>query len=176
MIVNFLNSVRGAVMQQTRVATFLAMPIFGGIRAEVISGMLEHAATVKVPQGEFYFREGDKSESMYVLEAGRVQLLKHFGGAAHILGELGPGDCFGEMALLDLFPRSASVIAETDCSAIELSTRSLYGLYESDVEQFALVQMNIARELSRRLRAADERLFRAYRGADDPAAPWTYIA
>ncbi len=163
-------------MQHTRVETLLSMPIFGGIRPEIISGLLEHAVTVNVRQGEFYFREGDKSECMYVLESGRVQLLKHFGGAAHILGELNAGDCFGEMALLDLFPRSASVLAETDCSAIELGTRSLFGLYETDVEQFALVQMNIARELSRRLRAADERLFRSYIGADDPAAPWTYIA
>ena len=163
-------------MLQNRVETLLAMPIFGGLRPEVIAGLLEHAATVEVKRGEFYFREGDKSESMYVLERGKVSLLKHFGGAAHILGELGAGDCFGEMALLDLFPRSASVLAETDCSAIELNTRSLYELYETDVGQFALVQMNIARELSRRLREADERLFRAYIGADDPAAPWAYIA
>lgn len=163
-------------MLPSRVDTLMAMPIFGGIRPEVIAGLLDHAATVTVAPGEFYFREGDRSESMYVLESGKVSLLKHWGGAAHILGELHEGDCFGEMALLDLFPRSASVLAETPCSAIELNTSSFHDLYQVDMEQFALIQMNIARELSRRLRAADERLFRAYIGADDPAAPWAYIA
>jgi len=78
------------------------------------------------------------------------------------------------MALLDLFPRSASVLALAPCTAIELSTATLYKLYETHLEQFALIQMNIARELSRRLRAADERLFRTQIGADDPKAAWAY--
>jgi CRP-like cAMP-binding protein len=163
-------------MPAARVATLQDMPIFGGIRGEILSRLVELAAPVSIDQGEFFFREGDRAESMYVLESGRVSLLKHWGGAAHILGDLRVGDCFGEMALLDLFPRSASVLAETPCSALELTTSSLQLLKSEDLEQYVLIQMNIARELSRRLRAADERLFRSYIGADDPAAPWTYVA
>jgi CRP-like cAMP-binding protein len=82
--------------------------------------------------------------------------------------ELGPGDCFGEMALMDLFPRSASVIARDDCRALEIAAGDLLDLYEHDVEQFALVQMNMGREVCRRLRATDELLFRAMMG-DPPA-------
>lgn len=159
-------------MHASRVAALQAMPIFGAIRADVVAGFVEAARTVSVAQGEYYFREGDKAESMYVLEAGEVALLKHWAGKSHVLGHLGAGDCFGEMALLDLFPRSASVLATAPCTAIELSTGSLYQLYETDLEQFALMQMNIARELSRRLRAADEQLFRAHVGAADPQAAW----
>jgi CRP-like cAMP-binding protein len=81
------------------------------------------------------------------------------------------------MALLDLHPRSASVQAIEACTALALSTASLFRLYETDVAQFALVQMNIARELSRRLRAADERLFRTRVGAlrlePEPGLPLT---
>jgi CRP-like cAMP-binding protein len=161
-------------MQTSRVEALQAMPIFGGIRADVLAGIVESAATVAVAQGEFYFREGDKAESMYVLETGEVALLKHWEGEPHVLGHLRAGDCFGEMALLDLFPRSASVLALVPCTAIELSTRSLHQLFETHLEQFALMQMNIARELSRRLRAADELLFRAHIGADDPKAAWAY--
>jgi CRP-like cAMP-binding protein len=68
------------------------------------------------------------------------------------------------MALLDLCPRSASVRAVEDCSAIELSSANLYRLFERDVEQFALIQMNIGREMSRRLRITDDLLFRASMG------------
>lgn len=101
------------------------------------------------------------AEAMFVLERGRVSVVKRWEGHDYPLRVLGPGDCFGEMALIDLFPRSASVVALEDCSVIRLTSADLYRVYEADVEQFALIQMNMARELSRRLRSADERLFRA---------------
>jgi CRP-like cAMP-binding protein len=88
--------------------------------------------------------------------------------------EFGPGDCFGEMALMDLFPRSASIRALVDSTAIELTPDDLLRLYDHDLEQFTLVQMNIGREVCRRLRATDELLFRARMGelADSAPAPF----
>jgi CRP-like cAMP-binding protein len=112
---------------------------------------------------------------MFVLESGEVAVLKRWEGRQYLLGNLRQGDCFGEMALLDLFPRSASVLALAPCTAIELSTASFFSLYETDIEQFALVQMNIARELSRRLRAADERRFRAQVGAPYPTPEPSFL-
>jgi CRP-like cAMP-binding protein len=99
-----------------------------------------------------------------VLEAGRAVVMKAWRGRDFILNDLGPGDCFGEMALMDLQPRSASVRAETDCRAIEVGNDDLLHLYACDVEQFALLQMNIGREVCRRLRATDDLLFRARMG------------
>lgn len=161
-------------MQPSRIKALQSMPIFGGIRADVLAGFVEAAVMVTVAQDAFFFREGDKAESMYVLETGKVALLKHWEGKSHVLAHLQAGDCFGEMALLDLFPRSASVLAIEPCTAIELSTRSLYQLCETHIDQFALIQMNIARELSRRLRAADERLFRTQVGADEMKEAWAH--
>lgn len=156
-----------------RIATLQATPIFGGLRADILASLVASTRTVTLPEGANFFREGDRAESMYVLEAGEVALFKRWAGEDFLLGHKGPGDCFGEMALLDLFPRSASVRAVSPCTAIELTTASFQKLYESDVEQFALVQMNIARELSRRLREADERLFRTHIGAEHPEAVYS---
>lgn len=75
-----------------------------------------------------------------------------------MLRELGPGDCFGEMAMIDFAPRSASVQALAPCRAFALSIARLHRLYEQDLEQFALIQMNLSRELSRRLRVTMDRL------------------
>jgi CRP-like cAMP-binding protein len=152
-------------MQESRIAALQAMPIFGAIRSDVLASLVEACATIAVPAGQYFFREGDRAGSMFVLESGEVAVLKQWAGQQHELGRLRRGDCFGEMALIDLFPRSASVLAVEACTAIELSTASLFKLYETDLEQFALVQMNIARELSRRLRAADEHRFHARVGA-----------
>ena len=69
---------------------------------------------------------------------------------------LGEGECLGEMALFDYMPRSASAVANTDCRLIEITSQNLYGVYQMDMEQFALIQMNLGREIARRLRKADD--------------------
>ena len=163
-------------MEPARVAALQRMPIFGGIRADVLQFLVDQASTVSVPAGAYFFRENDQAQSVFVLEAGRVAVLKLWSGQEHLLTHLGQGDCFGEMALMDLFPRSASVRAVEDCSALELAASAFYALYEKDLEQFALIQMNLGREVSRRLRVADERLFRLKMGmlsADGEEGPLT---
>jgi CRP/FNR family transcriptional regulator, cyclic AMP receptor protein len=161
-------------MLPTRIEVLQRMPIFGALRDDALQTLLEHARTREVAAGAFYFHEGDAARSMFVLEAGRGLVTKAWCGREFVLNALGPGDCFGEMSLMDLGPRSASVLAEQDCRAIEFSTDDLMNLYERDVEQFALVQMNISREVCRRLRATDELLFRAQMG-ELPAGPEAFF-
>jgi CRP/FNR family transcriptional regulator, cyclic AMP receptor protein len=151
-------------MTPGRVALLQSMPIFGALRDDALECLLEGAPTVSRSAGEFFFREGDQAQSMYVLEEGAVEVLKRWQDRLYPLHRLGAGDCFGEMALMDLFPRSASVRAVAPSRAIEIAPDALNRLYERDVEQFALIQMNIGREVSRRLRATDELLFRASMG------------
>ncbi|MBO9515709.1 MAG: cyclic nucleotide-binding domain-containing protein [Variovorax sp.] len=140
------------------------MPIFGAIGAETIEFLLGPAPVSHVRRGEYFFREHDEPTCMFVLESGHVTVSKSWAQHELLIRRLGPGDCFGEMALLDLCPRSATVRADEDCIAIELTSANLLRLFEHDVEQFALIQMNIAREMSRRLRITDDLLFRARMG------------
>jgi CRP/FNR family transcriptional regulator, cyclic AMP receptor protein len=148
-------------VQQARIEALQRMPIFGGIRADILDFLVQSSTALAVKKGEYFFRQGDQAQSMFVLEGGEVEILKIWDGEEHLLRRLRQGDCFGEMALMDLFPRSASVRALEDCTAIELSAASLYRVYERDVEQFAMIQMNMGREVSRRLRVADDHLFLA---------------
>lgn len=145
------------------------MPIFGGIDEGSLRFLLEPVPSLSVPAGQFFFRERDPADCMYVLQSGRVAVLKDWAGREMVLRELGTGDCFGEMALLDLFPRSASVRALDDCRAIGLTPGHLYRLFEHDATQFAMIQMNIGREMSRRLRESDEQLFSLTMGEPKPA-------
>lgn len=147
-------------MDSRQIQLLQRMPIFGAIQARTLETLLSGAAGVEVAAGDHFFRQGEMADGMFVLQRGRVAVVRNWEGQDYRLRELGPGDCFGEMALIDLFPRSASVLALENCSALRLTNADLYRVYESDLEQFALIQMNIARELSRRLRTADERLFR----------------
>jgi len=145
------------------------MPIFGAVSDAAVRFLIEQARVVCVRAQEFFFHEGDQASGMFVLESGRVAIMREWQGQQLCLHRLGRGDCFGEMALMDLLPRSASVQALDDCSAIEITAEHLYELSRQDLEQFALIQMNMGREVSRRLRDADEQLFRCQMAADRTA-------
>jgi CRP-like cAMP-binding protein len=149
---------------EARIELLQRMPIFGGIRADVLQFLLGLCPVVSVPANEFFFREHDQADSMFVLEAGKVAVLKSWGGQEYVLSILKEGDCFGEMAVMDLGPRSACVRAVEDCTAIHISAANLHQVYTQDFKQFALIQMNMGREVCRRLREADNRLFCAKMG------------
>jgi CRP/FNR family transcriptional regulator, cyclic AMP receptor protein len=151
-------------MQPTRIELLQRMPVFGAIRDDTLTFLLQQARSVQVAAGQLFFRQHDPADTMFVLEAGRVVVFKSWQGQDVALHDLGAGDCFGEMALMDLLPRSASVRADIDCQAIEISGADLHQLYQRDAEQFALLQMNIGREVCRRLRATSELLFQARMG------------
>jgi len=155
-------------MNATRIDLLQAMPIFGALRDDTLAYLLQGAREVCVPAQGWFFREGDAAASLFVLQAGGASVLKAWKGRQYPLRRLGPGDCFGEMALMDLLPRSASVRADEACRAIELGAGDLQRLAEHDLEQFALMQMNMGREVSRRLRETDELLFAAGMGEGLP--------
>jgi CRP/FNR family cyclic AMP-dependent transcriptional regulator len=163
-------------MQEARIELLQRMPVFGGIRADVLEFLLGLCPVVSVPTNAFFFREHDQADSMFVLEAGKVAVLKSWHGREYLLRTLKEGDCFGEMAVMDLSPRSASVRAVEDCTAICLSAANLYKVYAQDLKQFALIQMNMGREVCRRLREADNRLFRARMGTPGADSKHVFLA
>lgn len=148
-------------MQEARIELLQRMAIFGGIGTETLQFLLSLCPIVSVPATEYFFREDDEGDSMFVLEAGKAAVLKSWLGQDQLLQTLIKGDCFGEMAVIDHCPRSASVRAVEDCTAIRISSADLYQVYARDLKQFALIQMNMGREVSRRLREANDRLFGA---------------
>lgn len=145
-------------MDVERIARLLQTPVFGGLKAAALQRLIAGSQVVEMPSGGVFVREGDLGDKVYVLEEGRVEVLKTVGNQERLLKELGPGDCFGEMALLDISPRSATVRALETCRALEVPASTLYQLYEQDLEQFSLLSLNMAREVSRRLRETERLL------------------
>lgn len=122
--------------------------------------MLEHlAATLRLatPQpGDIMFREGDQAAEMYVVIDGEFEVLKRSKrGVDARVAVLGAGDWFGEMSILDVQPRSASVRVVSPSRVLIVTAADLDAMYRRDVRTYALFVLNIARELSRRLRVAD---------------------
>jgi CRP-like cAMP-binding protein len=74
------------------------------------------------------------------------------------LVQLGPGECFGEMALVELQPRSATVRVRKRAKTFSLNNMDLWNLYREDNYAYVIVLQNICRILSHRLRTADSRI------------------
>ena len=163
-------------MDQDRIRALQSTSMFGAIDDTAVAFLLERAELRSVSQGECFFEQGEEGGSAFLLERGEASVIKVWKGQEHRLRRLGAGDCFGEVALLDFGPRSATIRADQDCRAIELHARDLRALAKANVEQFALVYMNLGRELSRRLRDADDRLFRTRVefGELEPAADYDF--
>ncbi len=151
-----------------RLKLLAAMPVFGGLNDATFELLTSLAQPVAVTAGEHFFREGDESQAMYVLQTGQVEIYKTWHSTSKLLRYMNAGDCFGEMALIDLSPRSASALAVEPSEALQITPAILYEIYQHDLEQFTLLQMNMGREISRRLRRNDDLLFRALMGDSLP--------
>jgi len=100
--------------------------------------------------------EGTPGRELYVIEEGSVAVSKRTAdGRVVELGKLGAGDCFGEMALVGIMRRTATVRAQSRLTLLVLSYASIAELAKERPHSFTLMVMNLARELCRRLRQAD---------------------
>lgn len=104
--------------------------------------------------GAVLFEEGDPGSRMYVLRSGRVKIAKRVGGAEVTLAILGPGDFFGEMALLEKLPRTATATVLEDARLIEVDEST----FESLVRRSTEISVRLLRRLSARLREADRQI------------------
>jgi CRP/FNR family transcriptional regulator len=99
------------------------------------------------------FSESDTGRTLYLLVRGVVTLEKSSGEGTMFVAERRPGEYFGEMALFDNQPRSATAIAQTDCELLLLSQAD----FLECVRRFPQIALRIIGTLSTRLREADER-------------------
>ncbi|MDB5750100.1 MAG: cyclic nucleotide-binding protein [Ramlibacter sp.] len=94
-----------------RIELLQAMPVFGGLRGDALAFLPEPASTVTVAADAFFFRQDEPAQSMFVLEAGTGAVVKSWRGHQYLLSRIAKGDRFGEMASMDMRPRSASMVA-----------------------------------------------------------------
>lgn len=131
-----------------------SLPLFGGLEPAEVEAFADAATLIHLSEGDIVYREGAQAEHLYVVESGELAVQK--GSEARVLAELRRGDFFGEMSFIDMQPRSATVRAKTEVALWRWPYVQMHAVYRSDPKAYLLVVMNIAREISRRLRRADE--------------------
>jgi CRP/FNR family transcriptional regulator, cyclic AMP receptor protein len=133
------------------------VPLFSELSARELERIASVAIPRSYPKGVRVFHEGDASDACYIVRAGKLRVTReHSDGRAIALATLGPGDFFGELAMLDGGSRSASVETLSECELVALPA--------SDVRRVIAAHGDIAAKLivalTRRLRETNERLAR----------------
>ena len=137
----------------------IATPFFGGLSDAGLELLVSMLVERRFDADATVVAEGEPGRSMYIVHSGElvVSKLGESGRVIRISG-LGPGDFFGEMTLIEMQNRSATVVAESATVLYELTARQLYACYKADIHAYVMVMQNINRELCRRLRRADKRI------------------
>jgi len=105
---------------------------------------------------EVVVREGEPGEQLFVIVSGQVRACRDYSKVTEReLARLGSGECFGEMCILDTQPRSATIQTTHDSTLYSLDARAFYELQLTLPLQFNLLLLNLARDLSCRLRRLD---------------------
>ncbi|MCG8545144.1 MAG: Crp/Fnr family transcriptional regulator [Alphaproteobacteria bacterium] len=104
--------------------------------------------------GEILFRQGDASETVYLIKSGTVAVLKERHDSPVVLGHVGAGEFLGEMGAVEALPRSATAKAETAVEADIFEKSQFLELVSRDSE----LAFNLIRRLSMRLRDVDNRI------------------
>ena len=107
--------------------------------------------------GREIFKEGDKGDGIYVVKDGLVEVSAAVGRSVrHVFARIGPGDVFGEMAVLDYKPRSASAVAAKDSTVYFIPRDEILSL----LERSPVLAMALLREISDRLREFNRQYIR----------------
>lgn len=139
-------------------AFLLATPFFGGLSDASLDLLISMLVERGFDAGATIVAEGEPGRSMFIVKSGRLAVSKHAHAGSDVpISALQPGDFFGEMTLIEMQNRSATVIAESETVLFELTAKNLYACYKADIHAYVMVLQNINRELCRRLRRADER-------------------
>jgi CRP/FNR family cyclic AMP-dependent transcriptional regulator len=141
---------------QPTVSDLRAIGLFGALSDEILTQFAQTLLVRVIDPGVTLFREGDDGREMFVVLQGELEVLKrsHRGTDARV-ALLGPGDWVGDMSIVDIQPRSASVRALAPTRLLRVTTADLDSVYRADLRAYSIVILNIARELSRRLRVTD---------------------
>ncbi|KRR07373.1 cyclic nucleotide-binding protein [Bradyrhizobium jicamae] len=140
-------------------AFLLATPFFGGLSDASLDRLISMLVERRFDAGATIVAEGEPGRSMFIVLSGElvVSKLGEAGRSIRMSG-LEPGDFFGEMTLIEMQNRSATVVAESETVLYELTAGNLYSYYKADIHGYVIVMQNINRELCRRLRRADRRI------------------
>lgn len=136
--------------RQERISWLTGVPLFASCDKDTIERIADTTGELSFADGQAIVQQGQVGNGLYIVVSGAVRIV----AGASELARLGPGDFFGELAVIDQQPRNATAYADGPTDCLALASWDLIALLERD----SGLAMNLLRELARRLRRADAQL------------------
>lgn len=135
------------------------LQLFEGLSDESLDRMASIASEESHGRDSVIFREGDVGDKLYLILEGKVRISRNVGGMGEeALAILGPGEAFGEMALIEDAPRSADVHAHVPCRLLVITREAFEDLLFIHKDVAYEILWNFIKILSRRLREANDKM------------------
>src|SRR5438552_10990149 len=127
---------------------------FSGLDDKILNKISDACIVRQFTKNETIVRQGEMGLGLYIIARGRVKVDREQGGARTQVAELGPEQFFGDMALLDNKPRSATVTGIEDAECLLLTRDSFVRL----MNKYPEIPIRMAKVLAERLREANEKI------------------
>jgi CRP/FNR family transcriptional regulator len=130
------------------------IPLFTSVHGEGLKRIAESIREKTISPGELVFAEHELGEEMYVVHSGKILIFHDTAGRENILDSVRAGGYFGEMAIIDEQPRSASARASEESVLLVLHKND----FRAAIHDYPEIAFEVLKEFVRRLRAADFRI------------------
>jgi CRP/FNR family transcriptional regulator, cyclic AMP receptor protein len=137
-----------ALTTEEKMAWLERVELFAGLPADAVQRLAERCGEIEFPAGHHIVTQGIIGNGLYIIIAGLARVVK----SDEVIAELGPGEFFGELSVIDQMPRLATVIAEEPTTCLALASWDLI----AEIERDPKLALNLLRALALRLRAARE--------------------
>jgi signal transduction histidine kinase len=129
--------------------TLESCELFSGLNEKALAAVRAAVTEKAFVKGTLIIAEGTDADALYVVDQGEVEIAAAPDGATHrVVSRLGPGESFGEMAVVEDKPRSANVVAAVDCVVLKIPRPQ----FQTLMEQHPVLCLALSRQISRRLR------------------------
>ena len=132
------------------------IPIFKSLKNREVRAVERILHQRDYQPGEIVFQQGNPGVGMYIIHTGRVEVI--FEPTGQVLAELGDGEFFGELGLIDESPRSATVVARSDCKLFGFFQSDLRDLIERNPRLGVKIVMQLVSTIGERLKRSNEQV------------------
>lgn len=127
-------------------------PLFHEIYDDEVEEILQTCLVASYEANDTIIKQGDTSSDICILLAGTAGIYVNKDGERHFITNIGSGDLFGELVLINETERTADIIANEQCDVLIISYEDFYSYYKKRPKVFALMVLNVTRLITKRLK------------------------